>query len=341
MAIPDYQTLMLPLLKIAGDGDIHTKQDCLNPLAIEFRVSDEERMAMLPSGKQRVFDNRVGWACTYLKKAMLIEYVQRGHFQITERGKSVLVENPVSIDVVCLRRFPEFLEFHDRTRDDGVQHEIDDIEMLLETTEETANWQEENSMEQSDISTFGLETQVRGNDVRVAIVRGEEKLGILMLSEQMVCWIPDGEVNGNTWLMTWKQFAETMQSEDLRRVVRLSESTYTSASRASAGTVKPEAYANVPVPEARENLGLRRHFNLTEYALIRKGCSDSLFIYFDPELKFRENEEGAEIYESWANRVAGQYGEYASVEQEAEHVSWVIDLFLLGRKREMPEALIV
>jgi len=119
MAIPDYQTLMLPLLKIAGDGDIHTKQDCLNPLAIEFRVSDEERMAMLPSGKQRVFDNRVGWACTYLKKAMLIEYVQRGHFQITERGKSVLVENPVSIDVVCLRRFPEFLEFHDRTRTMG------------------------------------------------------------------------------------------------------------------------------------------------------------------------------------------------------------------------------
>jgi hypothetical protein len=107
-------------------------------------------------------------------------------------------------------------------------------------------------------------------------------------------------------------------------------------------------------PEARENLGLRRHFNLVEYALIRKGCYASLFIYFDPEqcelrmhrgqsgifsyaLKFRENEEGAEIYESWANRVPGEHGEYASVEQEAEHVSWVIDFFLLGREREMPE----
>jgi len=76
-------------------------------------------------------------------------------------------------------------------------------------------------------------------------------------------------------------------------------------------------------------------------------------MYFDPErcelrihrgqsgifsyaLKFRENDEGAEIHESWANRVPGEHQEYASVEQEAEHVSSVIDHFLLGREREMP-----
>jgi hypothetical protein len=217
-------------------------------------------------------------------------------------------------------------------------------------------------MEQRDVSTFGLETQVRGNDVRVAVVRGndvqvavvrgQEKFGTLMLSEQTVCWIPETAVNGNTWLMTWKQFTETMQSEDLRKVGYLSQSTYTPASRASAETVKPEAYAGVPVPKAREDLGLRRHFNLAEYALIRKGSAASLYIYFDPAkcelrmhrgqsgifsyaLKFRENGEGAEIYESWANRVPGEHGRYESVEQEAEHVSWVIDFFLLGK--EMPE----
>ena len=88
MSIPDYQTLMLPLLKIAGDGNVHTKRDAVNELAALFGVSEEERKELLPSGNQAVFDNRVGWARTYLKKAMLISYVQRGQFQITERGQS-------------------------------------------------------------------------------------------------------------------------------------------------------------------------------------------------------------------------------------------------------------
>ncbi len=111
MPIPDYQMLMLPLLKIAGDGKVHTKRDAVNELAIQFSVSEAERKELLPSGKQQVFDNRVGWARTYLKMAMLISYVQRGQFQITERGQSVLAKNPPRIDVAYLRQFPEFLEF--------------------------------------------------------------------------------------------------------------------------------------------------------------------------------------------------------------------------------------
>jgi restriction system protein len=99
VAIPDYQTLMLPLLKLAGDGKVHTKRDAVNELAVQFGVSEEERKELLPSGNQEVFDNRVGWARTYLKKAGLIDYVQRGQFQITERGKSVLAKNPPRIDV--------------------------------------------------------------------------------------------------------------------------------------------------------------------------------------------------------------------------------------------------
>jgi restriction endonuclease Mrr len=89
VAIPDYQTLMLPLLKLAGDGKVHTERDAVNELAVQFGVSEEERKELLPSGNQEVSDNRVGWARTYLKKAGLIDYVQRGQFQITERGRSV------------------------------------------------------------------------------------------------------------------------------------------------------------------------------------------------------------------------------------------------------------
>jgi hypothetical protein len=102
-------------------------------------------------------------------------------------------------------------------------------------------------MEPTDVSTLSLETHVRGNDVRIAVVEGKKTFGTLTLSKQTVCWIAEGAADDNTWLLTWKQFAETMQSEELRRVVRLSESTYTSTSRASAGTIEPEAYASVPV----------------------------------------------------------------------------------------------
>jgi len=112
MPIPDYQTLMLPLLKIAGDGKVHTKREALSVLAEQFKLTEDDRKELLPSGNQAIFDNRVGWARTYLKKAVLIKYVQRGQFQITERGKSVLAKNPPRIDVPYLRQFSEFLEFH-------------------------------------------------------------------------------------------------------------------------------------------------------------------------------------------------------------------------------------
>jgi restriction system protein len=112
MAIPDYQSLMLPLLKVAADGKVHTKRDALNELAERFKLTEEERKELLPSGNQAVFDNRIGWARTYLKKSGLIEYPQRGHFQITDRGKSVLEKNPPVINVAFLRQFPEFIEFH-------------------------------------------------------------------------------------------------------------------------------------------------------------------------------------------------------------------------------------
>lgn len=116
MPIPDYQTLMLPLLKLAGDGGVHSKRNTVPELALQFGLTEAEQKELLPSGKQEIFDNRVGWARTYLKKALLIDYVQRGQFRITDRGKQVLAENPARIDNAFLCRFPEFIEFKQRSR---------------------------------------------------------------------------------------------------------------------------------------------------------------------------------------------------------------------------------
>jgi restriction system protein len=136
MAIPDYQTLMLPLLKTAADGNVHTKREALTQLAQQFGITDEELKELLPSGNQAVFDNRLGWARTYLKKAMLIEYPLRGQFQITERGKCVLAKNPAFINVAFLRQFPEFLEFHGPQKTSANAAPQESPESLSETPEE-------------------------------------------------------------------------------------------------------------------------------------------------------------------------------------------------------------
>ena len=111
MAIPDYQSIMLPLLKFTGDGEEHSRREAIEALADEFSLTDEERKELLPSGRQATFNNRVGWARTYMTKAGLLESTKRGYFQITERGLDVLKQNPPEINNAFLRQFPEFVEF--------------------------------------------------------------------------------------------------------------------------------------------------------------------------------------------------------------------------------------
>lgn len=111
MAIPDYQSIMLPLLKLASDQKEHSKQEVIERLASFFKLSETELREFLPSGKQEIFDNRVGWAKTFLKKAGLIDSPKRGVFVITERGLAVLKSNPPKINVAFLRQYPEFVEF--------------------------------------------------------------------------------------------------------------------------------------------------------------------------------------------------------------------------------------
>jgi restriction system protein len=102
---------MLPLLKHYGDGMEHTNRDSIDALAKDFKLTDEERRMMLPSGVQGLFDNRVNWARTYMKKAALIESPKRGVHKITKRGADVLKKKPERIDVAYLGQFQEFKEF--------------------------------------------------------------------------------------------------------------------------------------------------------------------------------------------------------------------------------------
>ena len=118
MTIPDFQTIMLPLLKIAEDEKEHYIHDAVNELAKIFQLTEEDKTTLLPSGQQPMFYNRVGWARTYLKKAGLLEDPKRGYFVITSRGKDVLKSNPEKIDMKYLRQFPEYLEFRQPTEND-------------------------------------------------------------------------------------------------------------------------------------------------------------------------------------------------------------------------------
>jgi len=111
MTIPDYQTFMLPFLRILGDEKEHTLKEIYEKLANLFELTDEEREELLPSGPIK-YKNRISWAQTYLKKAGLLESAGRGKFYITQRGIDVLNEHPDKIDVNYLERYKEFQEFH-------------------------------------------------------------------------------------------------------------------------------------------------------------------------------------------------------------------------------------
>ena len=107
--IPDYQTLMLPLLKFCEDQNEHSISDAIESLAKEFNLTEDELNEWLPSNSQKLFYNRVYWAKAYLKMAGLVENVRRSYFKITQRGTETLKENITSINIKYLRKFPEFI----------------------------------------------------------------------------------------------------------------------------------------------------------------------------------------------------------------------------------------
>jgi restriction system protein len=111
MAIPDYQTLMLPLLKQAVSSEIRVLE-AEKKIGDEFGLTPEEREQLLPSGKQRVLHNRAHWAKFYLMKAGLVSFPSRGAFVATDAGRALLAHNPIRIDIGLLRQYPSFEEFY-------------------------------------------------------------------------------------------------------------------------------------------------------------------------------------------------------------------------------------
>ena len=107
MNIPDFQTLMLPVLRSAAKDEVKISE-VVEQLATDFKLSSEERAQLLPSGRQTTFANRVHWAKSYLGKAGLVELTKRAHFRITDRGREVLTAPPERIDIKFLDRFPGF-----------------------------------------------------------------------------------------------------------------------------------------------------------------------------------------------------------------------------------------
>ncbi len=112
MAVPDYQSLMLPLLKFADEQNVEISTgDAIEALGGKLGLSESDLKEMLPSGQQSTFANRIAWAATYMRKARLLEPTRRGYYRITPRGRELLKKQPTLINVKSLKQFPEFLEF--------------------------------------------------------------------------------------------------------------------------------------------------------------------------------------------------------------------------------------
>ena len=124
MPVPDFQSIMLPFLKFSSDGNEHTPREAVEFLATEFGLSESEREELLPSGTQRIFENRVAWTKTHLLKAGLLDSPKRAMIVITERGLNVLKQNPTQINVKFLKQFPEFVEFQTPKRPENNPEEI-------------------------------------------------------------------------------------------------------------------------------------------------------------------------------------------------------------------------
>jgi restriction system protein len=139
MPVPDYQSLMLPVLVVSGAGEIRIG-DAVDRLADQLHLTSDERTQLLPSGKQSLFGNRVHWAKTYLTKAGLLESTRRGHFRITERGQHVVASHPARIDNEYLNQFAEFRQFKEKsaegTAQEGVQPAVPALVSRTETPDE-------------------------------------------------------------------------------------------------------------------------------------------------------------------------------------------------------------
>lgn len=134
--IPDFQSMMLPFLKLFEDGKILSRTETKEALKNYFKITDEEIEIKLPSGKGRKFYNRVDWARTYLKSAGLIQYPERGKYQITEEGIKILEQKPDIINIKFLKQLPTFQEWRESYEKENEEEELSDPIIINETPDE-------------------------------------------------------------------------------------------------------------------------------------------------------------------------------------------------------------
>lgn len=132
--IPDFQTIMLPMLQLLVDGNSKTLNEVMQALTQHFKLTSEHLKIKVPSGQMGLFRNRVGWTRSYLKKAGLIKYPERGVYQITEEGKKFLATNPSKLRMKQLEKFPKYKEW--RTTFNGTNTKQKEITNTQEQTPE-------------------------------------------------------------------------------------------------------------------------------------------------------------------------------------------------------------
>jgi len=115
MTIPDYQTCMLPLLKLTAQKDELSIREAVDIIADQFNLTEQQKKELLPSGSQRVIANRIGWAKTYLLKAGLLSSPKRGIISSTAEGLKILAQQPEKITLELLSQYPSFQEFKGQT----------------------------------------------------------------------------------------------------------------------------------------------------------------------------------------------------------------------------------
>lgn len=134
MTIPDYQTLMLPVLRLSAEGGEKRVADISDKIADHFNLSAEERDRYLPSGRQRILHNRIHWAKFYMTRAGLIASPMRGRFVATQAGRDLLATNPARIDIDTLLQIPAFREFYRGEAENAEDDEDESIEPKITTS---------------------------------------------------------------------------------------------------------------------------------------------------------------------------------------------------------------
>lgn len=115
MAVPGYQEFMFPILKFLSDEQVKSKRSIIDAMAVNFKLTEQELNETLPSQTQPTYENRIGWAITYLKKAGLLSSPTRANFQITQEGKKIVDDNITNLNAKYLEKYESFLEFQKLT----------------------------------------------------------------------------------------------------------------------------------------------------------------------------------------------------------------------------------